>query len=977
MPFERMKNNDMRFFVVTSATSVTAWNVGLIRVQISVPCQFVDDYTGAEMPIWAPPTPPNDGEDDLYVDPTLCFMYEQDTVPENHLPPTHFLKKNGMDLYAMKSNSKKTHYLGVFKRKRERISKAKSIFDKRALELLNRAKLKKSKMKQKGSVLPMQTSAHKPDYSQHGPEWQINEDWALLQAVNTLSELPLDPISETLHNKIPNWEMISEIVNATSIIRRSARQCRDRYLNVILPREEGKASSSHHHHHHHDYEQKSKKKKGLPMQMKAPMGHVPLKTQPLFSSDQGHKVMAVHQGKFELHKRASQKRKPPLRPVLSTDRSQKHPKHPVLQTRISPEEKVLTPLQLATLRADRIAKEKQLQVQAAATQQLQQQQPQQPQQPLASAQTADASKADVQKYRNLLATQTTQQQIQKAVALGVSQAGGTVLKGGLVLTSGTSVGQVTIAGNASMSSSLSTTAATFTGNKRARTLATVSLSQIPTNVTSTMKNTSRLLQTQTGQTTSAIATTKMVPQAVASSTGSGISTGQLARSSQVIGSAGTAQLVTGQQILPGKGLTPQHLALFQQKQAAQGQPTAQQVTVTATQLAGLTVQTMKGPVSVRGTAPQLTAGQLTVQQQQQILQQAFQKQMQKVQLGNPQMHQLISRQQSLSAQQKIQLQQISQQRQLQQQQIKFQQQQQRSANGSSPKQQLVMSQVNKPQTIPTQQLKHGSSSSPRPQVIQQQVQQNVTLPQSIAQSLPQQILLRSTVSQVNSQAQQIQVQQGIQLRATMVSQQTSQGLQQLRLSQPQQLQAMQAQVQIPSGTLVLQQQQQTQASQNLAQVIGSTPVQVVSSQPYQRTFQATLQQQPQIKQVTTLGQASNSQQLQQQQQQLQSQQIQQQQQPSQTVQLKVVTQPQLQQSQIQLQNQNQIAAGSTVTAQQLLQQQRQRMQTQQQQQSAKPAAEPVTVEEDTINLEQDDQQDRNQGASNAYALRRRSSSQKH
>ena len=44
------------------------------------------------------------------------------------------------------------------------------------------------------------------------------------QAVGTLSELPVDPMSETLHNKIPNWELVSEIVNATSVIRRSARQ---------------------------------------------------------------------------------------------------------------------------------------------------------------------------------------------------------------------------------------------------------------------------------------------------------------------------------------------------------------------------------------------------------------------------------------------------------------------------------------------------------------------------------------------------------------------------------------------------------------------------------------------------------------------------------------------------------------------------------------------------------------------------------
>ena len=54
------------------------------------------------------------------------------------------------------------------------------------------------------------------------------------------------------------------------------------------------------------------------------------------------------------------------------------------------------------------------------------------------------------------------------------------IQGGLVLTSGSSVGQVSLAGNASISSSLSTAAATFAGNKRARTLATVSLGQIPT-----------------------------------------------------------------------------------------------------------------------------------------------------------------------------------------------------------------------------------------------------------------------------------------------------------------------------------------------------------------------------------------------------------------------------------------------------------------------------------------------------------------
>ena len=36
----------------------------------------------------------------------------------NHSHPFLCNRKNGMDLYAVKSNSKRTHYFGVFKRKR-------------------------------------------------------------------------------------------------------------------------------------------------------------------------------------------------------------------------------------------------------------------------------------------------------------------------------------------------------------------------------------------------------------------------------------------------------------------------------------------------------------------------------------------------------------------------------------------------------------------------------------------------------------------------------------------------------------------------------------------------------------------------------------------------------------------------------------------------------------------------------------------
>ena len=42
--------------------------------------------------MWVPPTPPEEEESEEVVDPCLCFLYETEPLPENHLPPTHFLK---------------------------------------------------------------------------------------------------------------------------------------------------------------------------------------------------------------------------------------------------------------------------------------------------------------------------------------------------------------------------------------------------------------------------------------------------------------------------------------------------------------------------------------------------------------------------------------------------------------------------------------------------------------------------------------------------------------------------------------------------------------------------------------------------------------------------------------------------------------------------------------------------------------------
>ena len=77
--------------------------------------------------------------------------------------------------------------------------------------------------------------------NENTPEWLIHEDWILLQAVQNLLELPLNLVILTPAH-IPNWDLVADMVNSYSRSYRSPKQCRNRYIHVILPREEGKAA---------------------------------------------------------------------------------------------------------------------------------------------------------------------------------------------------------------------------------------------------------------------------------------------------------------------------------------------------------------------------------------------------------------------------------------------------------------------------------------------------------------------------------------------------------------------------------------------------------------------------------------------------------------------------------------------------------------------------------------------------------------
>ncbi len=43
--------------------------------------------------MWSPPTPPHD-ENDVYIDETLCFLYEPTVMPESRLPPIYVKKEH-------------------------------------------------------------------------------------------------------------------------------------------------------------------------------------------------------------------------------------------------------------------------------------------------------------------------------------------------------------------------------------------------------------------------------------------------------------------------------------------------------------------------------------------------------------------------------------------------------------------------------------------------------------------------------------------------------------------------------------------------------------------------------------------------------------------------------------------------------------------------------------------------------------------
>uniref|UniRef100_A0A4W3J6M6 E1A binding protein p400 n=1 Tax=Callorhinchus milii TaxID=7868 RepID=A0A4W3J6M6_CALMI len=338
------------------------------------------DGQNETMPIWTPPTPPQD-DNDIYMDPVMCLMYETTAIAESKLPPVYVRKEHKRLKLDASAAGKK------FKKARhgEAVSPPRSLFDRAAPCILKMRR--EAKDQKKNMFLKQQAPFAKPlpsfskqtvDGGQDSPEWLISEDWALLQAVKQLLELPLSlAIISPAHT--PNWDLVSDVVNSCSHIYRSPKQCRNRYENVIIPREEGKTKNSR-----------------------------PLRTSQIYAQDESAMHTQRFTSHFELVKLIAGKRSPPIKPMLGMNPFQKNPKNAsVLAESGINYDKPLTPIQVASLRAERIAKEKKALAEQQRAQQLaqqqaqqntqpavQQQQPQQQAQPQAVVQTAAATVAN-------------------------------------------------------------------------------------------------------------------------------------------------------------------------------------------------------------------------------------------------------------------------------------------------------------------------------------------------------------------------------------------------------------------------------------------------------------------------------------------------------------------------------------------------------------------------------------------------------
>ncbi|XP_049823552.1 helicase domino isoform X3 [Aethina tumida] len=311
---------------------------------------WLSDNTGEKMPMWCPPTPPQQ-DSDIFIDQTMAFLYGMDVMDELQLPPI-YVKKD--------TTNKRTHSEAGLSdgrrplkipRKEDATNAPKSLFHSAAVMKLRRdLKMQKFRVVRPPSVpgkpnlRPMEQSACH--------EWTIHEDMALLKVIQSFQGLPLN-LFVASPGHTANWDFVADYVNTVSITYRSAKQCRIRYETVLMQREEGKQQIF-------DNVLRKKKKAGpggSGLQKFAPKSNRPMRTSQLYTQDNNSTFSQVLVERFDVLKIITNKRTVPAK--VQTSIALKNNKHTSVLNECGIDiDHPILPVEVAARRAERIAKEK-------------------------------------------------------------------------------------------------------------------------------------------------------------------------------------------------------------------------------------------------------------------------------------------------------------------------------------------------------------------------------------------------------------------------------------------------------------------------------------------------------------------------------------------------------------------------------------------------------------------------------------------
>ncbi|XP_053987837.1 helicase domino isoform X5 [Hylaeus volcanicus] len=350
---------------------------------------WLSDDNMEQMPMWCPPTPPTT-DNDVYIDYSLGFLYENTPMSEAQLPPIYIKKEQKRSRVDVGVSDRDGRRAVKMRHKEESVYAPRSLFDRPSpavMKMRRDMKLHKHRMVRQPIPMPGIKPSHMSKSSvdqEHILDWMIHEDWALLQAIQIYQGLPLN-LMILSPGHTPNWDLVADIVNNTSRIYRSPKQCRSRYESVIVPREEGKLL-------YDTTPKKQKKQKGvykMPQVSEQQNKTKAMKTSQLYNQDKNHSFTLMCCQRFDTIKSVSNKRTPTVKPLLVNPLMKNPTNAAVLAECGIQYDNPLAPIEVATRRADRIAKEKlkhavltaeQQQVAARLLQQQQQQQQQQAQQ---------------------------------------------------------------------------------------------------------------------------------------------------------------------------------------------------------------------------------------------------------------------------------------------------------------------------------------------------------------------------------------------------------------------------------------------------------------------------------------------------------------------------------------------------------------------------------------------------------------------